>query len=161
MTTPEMKRRSEDDFWKTASIAARKIIKDAGATGVIMSEGETNIGLAQRDYKQKCVTDHVEKLNVDCEMAHDAGCTDPNCGRCHQHCPLVYAHGAIALFRGYWIWWCKTHYQPLSWCTRGILEEQVESLKVALDVAEKSLDKASFENLKSREKLHRIEAAMK
>jgi len=22
----------------------------------------------------------------------------------------------IAVVKGYWIWWCSTHHQPLAWC---------------------------------------------
>lgn len=35
----------------------------------------------------------------------------------------------ITLIKGYWIWWCSTHHQPLAWC-----EKEKAIIKIKKDV---------------------------
>lgn len=30
---------------------------------------------------------------------------------------------AMLVFEGYFIWWCRAHYQPLPWCDKARAEE--------------------------------------
>jgi len=84
--------------WAKWHDEAMKELLDAKATGVIMGPYDTNIGLAGSDYSQRCTIDH--KYDMD-------------------------EQGCLLLYNGYWIWWCKTHYQPMPWCDLGKLQEKL------------------------------------
>lgn len=44
----------------------------------------------------------------------------------------------IADYRGYWIWWCENHHQPLSFCDRARLEKEYEEkFQVVIEEATK------------------------
>lgn len=86
---------------------AMKEFAGAGATGVVISPYDTNLGIAKRDYSKPCLIDHKY------EMGQPQGC--------------------LVLYNGYWIWWCKTHYQPLPWCDVGRLREKLAKLGVRED----------------------------
>jgi len=36
------------------------------------------------------------------------------------------SHHLITKVKGYWVWWCSTHHQPLAWCQVAILSKQGE-----------------------------------
>jgi len=40
----------------------------------------------------------------------------------------------IIIFGGYWIWWCKTHQQPLAWCEKKKIKKQLEGIKKIVKV---------------------------
>src|SRR2546430_15591249 len=94
-------RRENKDSWAKWHDEAMKELEDAGATGVVMDAYDTNIGLAPRDYTRDCAIAHVSEGGP---------------------------QGCIILYKGYWFWWCKTHYQPLYSCDVGKLENQLKEL---------------------------------
>jgi len=41
----------------------------------------------------------------------------------------------VAKVKGYFIWWCSIHHQPLPWCKLGKSEEELRRIKLeAIDV---------------------------
>ena len=42
------------------------------------------------------------------------------------------AESLIVQHRGYFIWWCKVHYQPLAWCERDRLQQRLEAFEQAI-----------------------------
>jgi hypothetical protein len=47
----------------------------------------------------------------------------------------------VIVLKGYWIWWCKKHNQPLAWCEKDKLKEEIAMLKQKLVCVEESLNK--------------------
>lgn len=50
------------------------------------------------------------------------------------NCP---SENKIAVVNGFWIWWCSAHYQPLSWCEKGRLEERISTIREEAKASER------------------------